>query len=81
MRALESMRSMLLFVDGADTLAGVVPVATMLVALPSPSGASAKESGWGVERETMFLRVYGLGGGKGKGELESNKPKGKEEDL
>jgi hypothetical protein len=59
-----------------------VPVATMLVDLPSPSG---KESGWRIERETLFVRVVGLGGGKGKGEIEPSggetKPRGKESDL
>lgn len=62
-------------------LPGDVPVATMLVDLPSPS---AKESGYRVERETLFLRVIGLGGGKGKGSVEPTdplKPRGKEGDL
>jgi hypothetical protein len=62
-------------------LPGDVPVATMLVELPSPS---QKESGYKIERETLFLRVIGLGGDKGKGTIEPTEPlkeRGKEKDL
>ncbi len=34
-----------------------------------------------VDREATLIRVVGLGGGKGKGEIETDAPKGKEHDL
>ncbi len=62
----------------ARALPSDVPVATMLIEAPSPAG---KESGFRVERDTVFARVIGLGGGKGKGALEREGPRGKERDL
>ncbi len=38
-------------------------------------------SGLKIEREAMLLRVVGLGGGKGKGSIEPDAPKGKEGEL
>lgn len=52
------------------------PVATALV-----RSSGGKVSGLNVEREAILLRVVGLGGGKGKGELEKDEPKGKEQTL
>lgn len=69
-------------VGGAGrALPGDVPVATMLV---EGSGSASKESGYRIERDTVFVRVIGLGGGKGKGSIEPTeplKPRGKEGDL
>jgi hypothetical protein len=52
------------------------PVATALV-----RASGDKISGLSVEREAILIRVVGLGGGKGKGELEKEDPKGKEQTL
>ena len=51
-------------------------MATALVELPT-----SREAGYGVERDVVFLRVIGLGGGKGKGELDPDKKTGKEREL
>jgi len=52
------------------------PVATAIV-----RASGDKISGLSVEREAILIRVVGLGGGKGKGELEKEDPKGKEQAL
>lgn len=52
------------------------PVATALV-----RNTGGKSSGLTIEREAILLRVIGLGGGKGKGDLEQEPPKGKEQAL
>ena len=57
-------------------LPAIDPVATALVTMPKSS-----ESGFSVERDTVLLRVLGLGGGKGKGELPSDEPKRREREL
>ena len=59
-----------------DAIPFNVPVATAIV---RPSGG--KISGLSIEREAVFIRVIGLGGGKGKGDLEKEEPKGKETQL
>ncbi|GAC1593544.1 MAG: hypothetical protein NVS3B20_18480 [Polyangiales bacterium] len=46
----------------------------------SSTGAS-REAGFHVEREVLFLRVVGLGGGKGQGALETDRVRGKEGEL
>lgn len=52
------------------------PIATAIVRT-----AGGEASGLKVEREAMLLRVVGLGGGKGKGAIEPEPPKGKEQTL
>lgn len=53
-----------------------LPVATALVR--TTGGTS---SGLSIEREAILVRVIGLGGGKGKGDIEPETPKGKEQAL
>ncbi len=52
------------------------PVATALVRT-----SGDKISGLTIEREATLIRVVGLGGGKGKGEIDKDEPKGKEQTL
>ncbi len=52
------------------------PVATALVRT-----SGGQSSGLTIEREAILIRVLGLGGGKGKGDLEQEPPKGKEQTL
>jgi hypothetical protein len=60
----------------ANPLPFEVPIATAIVRT-----AGGESSGLKVESEAMLLRVVGLGGGKGKGALEPDAPKGKEQAL
>jgi len=53
-----------------------VPMATAIVRT-----TGGESSGLKVEREAMLLRVIGLGGGKGKGSVDPDAPKGKEQSL
>lgn len=61
---------------GSDPLPTWMPIATCVVRT-----SGGKESGIAIEKEAVLIRVIGLGGGKGKGELEKDEPKGKESDL
>ncbi|MGZ3456580.1 MAG: hypothetical protein ACXVEF_43645 [Polyangiales bacterium] len=61
---------------GADPLPTSQPIATCVVRT-----SGGKESGITIEKEAILIRVIGLGGGKGKGELEKDEPKGKEGNL
>ena len=61
---------------GSDPLPTSMPIATCIV-----RQTGGKESGIAIEKEAILIRVKGLGGGKGKGELEKDEPKGKEGDL
>lgn len=53
-----------------------LPIATALV---RTTGGTT--SGLSLEREAILVRVVGLGGGKGKGDIEPDPPKGKEQTL
>lgn len=80
--AIDAVESLINSWPGAVSISALpfdVPLATAVVQLPG-----GQASGLKVERDAMFLRVIGLGGGKGKGALEpdpSSAPKGKEGQL
>lgn len=59
-----------------SALPATQPLATAVVRAPL-----GPADGPSVDREAALIRVVGLGGGKGKGEIEKDDPKGKEQDL
>jgi hypothetical protein len=60
----------------SDPLPTTMPIATCVVRT-----SGGKESGIAIEKEAILIRVMGLGGGKGKGEIEKDEPKGTEGQL
>lgn len=77
--AIDAVEALVTSWPGATTITPIpfdVPMATALV---RTEGGTA--SGLKVEREAMLIRVLGLGGGKGKGSIEPDAPKGKEKSL
>lgn len=77
--AIDAVEALVTSWPGASSVSPIpfdVPMATAIV---RTEGGTA--SGLKVEREAMLLRVIGLGGGKGKGSIEHDGPKGKEQSL